>query len=144
MSPIMKSGHKHWKSRWGAVAGGSPPALIERYANYLGRDLSEGQSPGVAPRPSLNVAGVAVAEDDHAPVAGGSPPALIERPAELWPRYLIGGQSPGVAPRPSLNVTTLHKKRATMTAVAGGSPPALIERRRPVVVGSKWADSRRG
>ncbi len=65
--------------RESGVAGGNPPALIERARMARARAVKVPASPGVTPRPSLNDHRGAVSAHNEKSVAGGNPPALIER-----------------------------------------------------------------
>ena len=86
------------------VAGGEPPALIERRTR---RRTGAGHPKGVA---------------------GGEPPALIERARGITIVKAVKEVSPGVNPRPSLNGPYGVRYWCVPDSVAGGEPPALIER----------------
>ena len=114
------------------VAGGEPPALIERinrvdYAGIVRSRVAGGEPPALIERNNSTPA-----NSPSSSVAGGEPPALIERSstshsaARRWSQV-----SPGVNPRPSLNAGRLASIAGrSHESVAGGEPPALIERSR--------------
>ena len=117
------------------VAAAASPGVAPRPSlNVRGRHRRRERrraSPGVAPRPSLNVRAHLHRQGPAPGVAGGSPPALIERTAAGMRASRPSSASPGVAPRPSLNVRRRDRPLALPFGVAGGSPPALIERTPP-------------
>ena len=86
------------------VAGGEPPALIERATTEIATARSlmcvaGGEPPALIERDVSAVVDV----ERFAGVAGGEPPALIERCRVLCPERRMVAVSPGVNPRPSLN-----------------------------------------
>ena len=96
----------------GGVAGGNPPALIERWTS-AGFGAHSGSG-----------------------VAGGNPPALIERWYQAPNHYAGPMASPGVTPRPSLNAQSLPIPRNVREASPGVTPrPSLNGPRQRVARG---------
>ena len=88
------------------VAGGEPPALIERIQPLIGLPAVPYVSPGVNPRPSLNVAGVANPPSTPTSVSPGvNPRPSLNGHCRSASTPVFDGDpvSPGVNPRPSLN-----------------------------------------
>ena len=110
-----------------SVAGGNPPALIERPTSPSTTPASAPASPGVTPRPSLND------EESTGPaVVQQASPGVTPRPS-LNAQEIVGiagrhQASPGVTPRPSLNDGRGERPPICSSGVAGGNPSALIER----------------
>ena len=103
-----------------SVAGGEPPALIERLTRICTGATMSRVSPGVNPRPSLN--------EQPALLVGVPPPVspgVNPRPSLnavrccniTDPRL---GVSPGVNPRPSLNVQRQARVEAVMETCRRG------------------------
>ena len=109
------------------VAGGEPPALIERTIGRFRYEAIPPVSPGVNPRPSLNARETALEQLVADPgVAGGEPPALIERwevaLGALKPHSVAGGEPPVLIER-------VHRSslvRPSVGCVAGGESPTHI------------------
>ena len=85
------------------VAGGEPPALIERFTGIPLDTESIEVSPGVNPRPSLNVEAVVVRQAKPVRVSPGVNPRPSLNVQRQGGVETILEVSPGVNPRPSLN-----------------------------------------
>ncbi len=78
-------------------------------------------SPGVSPRPSLNVD--RLGHDHRVPSLvspGVSPRPSLNDGVGVHDGGTSNPVSPGVSPRPSLNAVTVHTHTASLTSVAGG------------------------
>ena len=115
------------RTEWPSVAGGNPPALIERVAG-MKETATPARVAGGNPPALIERIWRRMVPGSSRRVAGGNPPALIERRS---PRCCARGRRPGVAggnPPALIERARLDAVVPGCSCVAGGNPPALIER----------------